>query len=222
MTPKLIVTGLSRSGTRYTARVLQQLGVNATHEGIYRFRRLWDQVEIRPNGAEAEISWLAAPFLSTLDPGTKILIQFREPVAVLNSIASQIGRPAWAQPERYLDPGQWVETIIGEAPTNDPRDQALHFYVGWLGLLRNALQQRRVKQLGRVEHLSPNRLAFLLGWAGLRDTGPVGGTLYAETIDQAAAALAAVPNNENNRGAIRQFFTELPREALLAYREFLQ
>lgn len=77
-----VVTGCGRSGTYYTAELLRRLGLLCQHEGVFSptttgFEGFGD--------AHGDSSWLAAPYLDQLPPGSVVLHQVRSPAAVARS-----------------------------------------------------------------------------------------------------------------------------------------
>lgn len=77
-----MVTGSGRSGTGYTAALLSAAGIHCGHEALFQPRTrsvpdfgTWD----------GDASWLAAPFLDRLPPGTPVVHQVRDPVEVVTS-----------------------------------------------------------------------------------------------------------------------------------------
>lgn len=85
---RLLITGTGRSGTAYVCRLLQGLGIDASHEDLYKPRTTrppeW------PDGRRAEVSWMAAPFLSDLPQGTLVLHQTRNPLEVARSFLGRV------------------------------------------------------------------------------------------------------------------------------------
>lgn len=80
--PRFVVTGTGRSGTGFIAAVLAEAGLRCGHETLFgpRTRR------VPPFDAlDGDISWLAAPFVGALPPGTVVLHQLRDPVEVVSS-----------------------------------------------------------------------------------------------------------------------------------------
>lgn len=78
---RLVITGTGRCGTQYVRAVLEAAGVECTHEHAFG-----------PEGpretpvAAADSSWLAVPFLDTLDRSrTALAVTYRPPEAVISS-----------------------------------------------------------------------------------------------------------------------------------------
>lgn len=80
-----VVTGCGRSGTKYMAEVLKRCGLKCDHEGV--FDPPVRSVEI-PAGLDGDVSWAAAPFVSAMASGTKVLHQVRHPLDVISSFVS--------------------------------------------------------------------------------------------------------------------------------------
>ena len=85
---RLIVTGCGRSGTQFMAALLNALGIKCRHERIYTSDLnpydLLDRalIEARWNGHDAEVSWLAVPFLPVIKDAV-IVHLVRDPLKVL-------------------------------------------------------------------------------------------------------------------------------------------
>lgn len=84
---RILVTGTGRSGTVYTSRVLRALGLDATHESIYGPRTKHPEW---PAERQAEVSWMAVPFLGHLPPGTLVVHQVRDPIEVARSFLGRV------------------------------------------------------------------------------------------------------------------------------------
>jgi len=81
--PRVVVTGCARSGTLFTARALAALGHRCGHEELFTP----DTVAVPDFGpAQGDVSWLAAPFVGSLPPGTVVVHQVREPLAAIRSM----------------------------------------------------------------------------------------------------------------------------------------
>jgi hypothetical protein len=92
-----VVVSTPRSGTGYTAKLLQSLGIDCTHERycIPCGNEHDDLLELHPVIFHAGVfeglpwgdaSWMHAPYLSRLPLTTKVLHQVRDPVKTINSI----------------------------------------------------------------------------------------------------------------------------------------
>lgn len=72
---KLVVTGCGRSGTQFMAAVLGHLGLKVSHERCFKEDseyKTWEEIAEAKEWKDydAECSWLAAPFVDILPPGT--------------------------------------------------------------------------------------------------------------------------------------------------------
>jgi hypothetical protein len=81
---RFIVTGCSRSGTKYAARLFGALGVRIGHEDVFGVRQGLGKRPVNWDGAEGDASWLAVPFLPLED--TIVLHQVRHPLEVVRSL----------------------------------------------------------------------------------------------------------------------------------------
>lgn len=80
---RFVITGCARSGTGYTASLFTQLGVETGHETVFS---PYTETFAGWGAAPGESSWLAAPFIDRLPPGTVVLHQVRRPVDVIQSL----------------------------------------------------------------------------------------------------------------------------------------
>jgi hypothetical protein len=83
MEPRFVVTGCARSGTLFMAESLAKLGHTCGHEHLFTPETAGVPVF---DDAQGDVSWLAAPFLRDLAPGTVVLHQVRDPLANLRSM----------------------------------------------------------------------------------------------------------------------------------------
>lgn len=82
-----VITGCGRSGTTFTWRLLNRLGIRTSHEEFFRAEtRFYFEEWLTETNTSGEVSGLAAPALGYLDPGTTIYHQVRNPVAVIASL----------------------------------------------------------------------------------------------------------------------------------------
>lgn len=93
-----VITGCARSGTGYMASLFTHLGLETQHETVFS---PYSQGFEGWSTAPGESSWLAAPFIHELPPGTIVLHQIRHPLSVVQSLlgirffasdATQVGR----------------------------------------------------------------------------------------------------------------------------------
>lgn len=126
MSRRFLITGCGRSGTAHAANVLTLAGLPCGHEAVFQPAKLLGATEIVwPEDLPGESSWLAAPFVGCLPPGTVVLHQVREPVAVMRS---HLRLGFFETPSPYLDHAlrQFPELAEGS-----PARRALLFWVGW-------------------------------------------------------------------------------------------
>ena len=84
---KYIVVSPPRSGTGYTAETLNRIGLNCGHETwFFPGRTVYHKTGEKFWG---DASWLAAPFLDKMPPGTLILHQLRDPIKTLDSMSAR-------------------------------------------------------------------------------------------------------------------------------------
>jgi len=81
--PHFVVTGCGRSGTKFTAEVLGQLGCATGHEQVFDppLRGVPDFGD-----RHGDVSWAAVPLLDRLPAGTVVLHQVRSPLGVIRSV----------------------------------------------------------------------------------------------------------------------------------------
>jgi len=128
-----VITGCGRSGTMGTAVLLDSLGVRTSFEEFFSANTALEDVQARfdrwlsATGTVGEVSGLAAPYLSQL-PGTIILHQVRNPVAVLASLMGE-----WSMTEDRM---RWMPNIKFNRrclPELSIDDEPLVFYMKyWL------------------------------------------------------------------------------------------
>jgi len=95
---RYVVASLPRSGTKYIAKVLTELGQNCGHEQNFTcLSALEGGPEDRHTTAQGVVdipsapdvwgdsSWLSVPLIHQLPPGTVVFHQLRDPLKVLNS-----------------------------------------------------------------------------------------------------------------------------------------
>ena len=92
---RAIITGTPRSGTKFTAAVLNACGVPTTHEHAFvHDRRLQNQIVTQqwiddPAPLKAEVSWFVWPIADEIPDGALVFHQVREPWACIDSLASR-------------------------------------------------------------------------------------------------------------------------------------
>ena len=101
-----VITGTPRSGTTYVASLLQELGVDCTHERCFD---PWQVIfaEERPNTDPwGDSSWLAVPHLDDLPRSTSVVHVVRDPLKAINSIIGT-GQLDWPHDYREFIAHHW-------------------------------------------------------------------------------------------------------------------
>jgi hypothetical protein len=195
---RFLVTGCSRSGTRYAARLWSELGVPCGHERIFNI------FSLRPGDLGpalddpryvGDASFLAVPFLDGLPADTVVLHQVRHPVEV---IRSHMGIRFFREPPRespYLaeNHSDFLGVIEHRCPEvfreRDERSRCALYWIHW---------NRLAERAGRIPGLDYVRYRLEELDAGLMEdlVKRVGVDVPRERIE---AALAAVPRDANHR-----------------------
>jgi hypothetical protein len=186
---QFLVTGTLRSGTAYTAQVLNRAGIACGHGWAYPPDgvRRYPHVEILGDAAP-----LAAPFVADF-PGL-VLHQVRHPLAVIGSL---VGFTAMGNRLAHGPVGEFLARHFTAG--GDPMVDAMRYYVEWNSLCERHNGYYRY----RVEDFSAGVI--------LRIADLIGQPLDAATL---AEALAAVPVDFNSRyGARRLRWSDLPEGA---------
>lgn len=194
--PFVVVTGCSRSGTGYTSRLLTALGVDVGHERVFNIHRVidgWRPDLLDEADADGDSSFLAAPFVDRLPPGTVVLHQLRHPVAV---VRSHLGIRFFREP---VTPSIWLAdehedflTVVTRyAPrvgsSADELVRAVRYWVAWNRLVERVADDC-VYLRYRVEDLDLDLLARIASLLGRRhDTRSL------------TRALRSVPRRVNHR-----------------------
>ena len=84
---RYLVASFPRSGTKYIAKVLTELGQNCGHEKHFTSSMGGSGTVYLDNGPDVwgDASWMATPLVSKLPSGTVVFHQLRDPIKVLNS-----------------------------------------------------------------------------------------------------------------------------------------
>lgn len=169
--PKIVVTGCGRAGTQYAAQLLGNLGVPCSHEKVYvhdldptdpdpaKVERRWV--------ADAEASWLAAPFLAFhgVPKDAVIWHQLRDPLKVIrcwhsHRILSDFNHvqppPAAVQ--------EFVFRHLPECSKGDDLERCVKYVLGWTRMLLKLTGANVLRY--RVEKLTPRSLRSLLFCSG--------------------------------------------------------
>lgn len=194
LTPRFVVTGTGRCGTRHIAHLLTAAGVRCGHEDWFgalpglgegnwiprptllaKARGLASQVKVevlrRRRRLEGDASWLAVPHLESYDG--LVLLQLRDPLAVINSL---VGIEMFSPPRG----NPWgLKAHAFFSPTGDAVVDAMRWWVIW-----NRWAAQRADFVYRIEDLDVHLLRDILDRVG-GDPG------------RAEDALACVPPRTN-------------------------
>jgi hypothetical protein len=176
----VLVTGTGRCGTGGWTAMLQQCGVNATHEG--HFTPIGYHHPFRPLPMY-EQSWMGAVHLDwwkEQDPNRKIILLWRDPVATIRSllgIGFFTGIPADPY-QRYAN--RHSDAWVTYSHPNAMLERAIYFWRTW---------NRRILNSGlvdSVQYVYKPDYETVAPWYGLTETGM-------------GAAAAAVGQKVNSR-----------------------
>lgn len=195
---RFLVTGCSRSGTTYAARVFSELGIPCGHESVFNIFR------VRPGDPApvldhpdwlGDASFLAVPFLEALPAGTVVLHQVRHPLEVIRShmgihFFSEPGEPSQYLAENHVDFLRVIEHHCPEIFRE--RDECARCVLYWVNWNRLAERAERIPGLDyvryRLEDLDAELLERLVTRIGVK-----------VPRDRIEAALATVPRDANHR-----------------------
>ena len=152
---RYVVASLPRSGTKYIAKILTELGQNCGHERSFTCSMGGMGVVDVPNAPDVwgDASWLSVPLIAQLPPGTVVFHQLRDPLKVLNSNLPPGGDsyfrtwdenagletdPLYKKPipyKRYIwDNTQdwvWPNGVAKEAESPEEIQRLIHFWTNW-------------------------------------------------------------------------------------------
>ena len=95
-----VVVSTPRSGTGWAHAVYTAMGLRCGHEAHFHYgKQQWACVSMPEVWGDS--SWMAAPFIPELPPGTVVLHQVRNPVASVASMAGHFAK--W---------GEWDDPYI--------------------------------------------------------------------------------------------------------------
>ncbi len=144
---RVLVTGCGRAGTQYTARLLAALGFRVGHEEIYRCTippLSPAELESYWQDKDAEISWLAAPYIVSQPKSTVI----------------------WHQPVV----GDYIRHYLGGCGNGSDLERCVRYVFEWNKRVEHDVAHRGSWSHGycryRVEDLTPDRLGCMLARAG--------------------------------------------------------
>jgi len=182
---RFLITGCGRSGTGYTASLLNRLGVECGHEVLYEVERLAaDRAPGWPADCPGESSWLAVPFLETLPAGTVVLHQVRHPLAVVRSFVRQnfFGRKH-----------AWRSFAVRHCPAlggDDALENTFRYWAHWNRRVERAGELAGLEYLRyRLEDVDRELVARLLERVG-----------HPRSPDEIAAALEETSSTTNTAG----------------------
>jgi len=121
-TKKILVMGLERGGTEYTAKALQSVGIKARHEGVYNSSGYvaWGE------SVDVDVSHYSVGYYEkTHRTDVVIFHQTRDPVSCINTHATHFGTAGWENFKSAYHYKQHPE-IFGY---DDPVDRAIAYYV---------------------------------------------------------------------------------------------
>lgn len=195
---RFIVTGCSRSGTGYAARLFSELGIPCGHEAIFNIHRLRPR-EPAPlpdySRWTGEASFLAAPFLEALPRHTLVLHQLRNPLAVIRSHMGIRFFSDRREPSVYLaeNHDDFLRVIERSAPDvfleRDECMRCARYWMRWNRIAERGARRARLEYVRyRLEDLDVLLLERLLG--------RIGAELPRRRIEE---VLSRVPRNVNHR-----------------------
>ncbi|MEM9367664.1 MAG: hypothetical protein AAGD07_16865 [Planctomycetota bacterium] len=218
-----VIASTPRSGTQYTSRLLQSLGVHCSHEVFFGphahrhemyvcnpLRREFYQ-GIAPLG---DSSWLAVPFLDELPDNVAVIHQVREPVTSINSILhtrhfdwdEPLDDPVSADFHRFLQ-----RVTRDWAWPDDKEQKAILFWNRWHQQIFEQSTRRPYFQL-RLEDLSEETVSELLAFIGIR-------TINQREIQRLIEASCKTTNRNRGEPVPRVSWDDLPAETIeLAHR----
>lgn len=158
--PRLVVTGCARSGTQYTAQVLQNLGLRCGHEKVYLHSDELD-FEKRWEDRDADISWLAAPYLNELPKDSVVLHLLRDPLKVVTCLVSHKLLTSDEQSTYFM------RRHVKEISEGSDLERAVWYVLRWNQLIEGVDKKRIIYTRCRVEYLIPPSLGRVLRLAGI-------------------------------------------------------
>ncbi|WP_250464980.1 hypothetical protein [Microbulbifer litoralis] len=206
MTKRFVITGCGRSGTTYTAQLLNRLGCTCRHEKFFNgkgrpsrlseylartgLRRL--QWRMPPYG---EAAWEAAPLLSLLPEETLVFHQLRHPLEFIRSRHKK-GWVHGRYRHRHLPQfPQYCKARFAALPLVQQVDRLARFWIDWNALVESRAGQRSY-MCYRIEDFDLPLLLEILARIGFpHDPGAVGDIF------------AALPTDLNTRGRKRDDIT---------------
>lgn len=184
--PRIIVTGCGRAGTQYTARLLSSLGLETAHERVFSYDLdptgpCWELVSSRwGRRQDAEVSWMAAPFLAAVPPGVTIWHQLRDPLKVVR---------CWAQHGMATKStvSEFVQAAVPECRSGSDLERAVAYVLRWGEMAEHNSEHHPCYHRYRVEDLTADRLHRMLGDVGF----PRSLAVVAAAVEQVRPGLGA-------------------------------
>jgi hypothetical protein len=192
------VTGCSRSGTGYAARLFSELGIPCGHEAVFNIHHLRPRYCVPDFGDSpwsGDASFLAAPFLEALPRPALVLHQLRHPLAVIRShvgirFFGEEPRASFHLAENHADFLQVVEAAAPEVFREpDEATRCAAYWVRWNRMVERSARRARLDYVRyRLEDLDGPLLERLLARMGA-----------AVPRARIRRALADVPRDVNHR-----------------------
>lgn len=174
-----VVTGTPRSATGFASKLFSSLGVECTHERIFRPRSaLQDMLEWHTAGAKAESSWLAWLFMPLLPAPVPMLHTVRQPWGVVDSLAHRNDiLPKEAEKSQSIGKRLLRDTIAAYCPDvfehDGAVDRAAAFVVTWNDKIEATAEQTGCPYIRyKADELAPEVLAKLLQFVGVHREMP--------------------------------------------------
>ncbi|MCW8126802.1 hypothetical protein [Microbulbifer halophilus] len=206
MTRRFVITGCGRSGTSYTAELLNRLGCTCTHEKFFtgkgqpsRIAECLARAGLRPLQWRmppwGEAAWEAAPLLSLLPGGTPVFHQLRHPLEFIRSRQKK----GWVHGRfrhRHLPQFPRCDKEgFASLPLAQQADLLARFWIDWNALVESRVGGRPYMRY-RIEDFDLGVLLEILTRVDFpHDPGAVGDVFE------------ALPTNVNTRGRKRDDIT---------------
>lgn len=180
--PRVLITGIGRSGTGYMSKLLTAAGLPCGHEKLYHERSEHPTAWL---DAQAEASWFAVPWIgyerTRHYPDLLAVHLVRNPMAWLSSWVLT----TWAPRKRRGVVTKYLERATGFAWGDFAEQDVIHAAMSlWINWNRRAARQCNWTRC--VERITATSLTNMLEWADV-------------PTDRVEQALARVPTNVNAR-----------------------
>jgi len=185
VTTRFVVTGCGRSGTGYISALFEALGIRCGHEDVFN---PWAETNggpiSWPSDLNGEASWLAAPHLASLPPGTVVFHQTRDPVQVVRSF---VRIRFFEEPSEYLT---YAESHIPRLARGSLLERSVRYWVEWNEMAAVAGQHHDLRyRQHRLEDLDAALVVEMLGELGVESS-----------THEVQKAIEATPRDTNTRG----------------------